>query len=266
MAERNRLLVAEQEARETAESALEARDVFLSTAAHELRTPVTILKASSEILLRRITRGEVDWRQLEPLLNIIHQSAKRMAQVTDNLVEVSRIQMGLLSVPSNRVDLTELVEHAIQRARHQFGGEHYFVFERPSRAVLTRGDRERLDEVMANVLENSIKYSPSTTDIVVETRSGSNGEVMLTVCDGGIGFPSASAEAIFEPFGRGLNVVSSHLPGMGLGLYISKKIVESHGGRISAEGPGEGLGTKISVWLPAWTKDVPGNGLQEEYG
>jgi signal transduction histidine kinase len=110
-------------------------------------------------------------------------------------------------------------------------------------------DANRLEQVITNLLENAAKYSPYGGSIEVELSSASDG-VTLVVRDYGIGFPSAAVERIFEPFGRAGNAMERNIPGLGLGLYISRQIVERHGGRLWAESLGEGRGTTFGVWLP----------------
>jgi signal transduction histidine kinase len=110
-------------------------------------------------------------------------------------------------------------------------------------------DPHRLEQVLTNLLENAVKYSPSGGDVEV-TLSADDKGILVCVSDNGIGLPTAAADTIFEPFGRASNAQRQQLPGMGLGLYIARQIVEQHGGRIWADSAGEGLGTQVRVWLP----------------
>jgi signal transduction histidine kinase len=111
------------------------------------------------------------------------------------------------------------------------------------------GDRDRLEHVLVNLLDNAVKYMPGGGDILV-TLEPADGGALVTVQDQGIGLPPGTAESIFEPFGRAPNAAERHLPGMGLGLSICRSIVERHGGRIWAASEGEDRGTTLSVWLP----------------
>jgi signal transduction histidine kinase len=108
-------------------------------------------------------------------------------------------------------------------------------------------DASRLEQVLANLLDNAVKYSPEGGAIEVILRSEGDG-ILIQVRDEGIGLPPGAAESIFEPFGRATN--TRDIPGMGLGLSICRSIVEQHGGRIWAESRGEGCGATINVWLP----------------
>jgi signal transduction histidine kinase len=112
------------------------------------------------------------------------------------------------------------------------------------------GDAKRLEQVLGNLLNNALKYSPAGGEITVRLDGTPNDGVLLMIRDAGIGVPEGSAATIFEPFGRAANVAAAHLPGMGLGLYICREIVGAHGGRIWAESPGVGQGTSLFVSLP----------------
>src|SRR6185295_5856722 len=111
------------------------------------------------------------------------------------------------------------------------------------------GDADRLEQVVSNLLENAIKYSPDGGPVRVELGQ-QNAEIVLAVRDEGIGLPGDTTETIFRPFGRAPNAAQRNLPGMGLGLYICRNIVERHGGRIVARSAGEGLGTTVEITLP----------------
>ena len=113
-----------------------------------------------------------------------------------------------------------------------------------------RGDAGRLEQVLDNLLSNALKYSPDGGDVLLQLRRASHG-VLLAVRDKGIGLPAGEEERIFEPFRRGSNAVVRKLPGIGLGLHISRQIAEAHGGTLRAESQGAGSGTTLTLWLPA---------------
>nr|MBA3336725.1 ATP-binding protein [Chloroflexia bacterium] len=122
-----------------------------------------------------------------------------------------------------------------------------------------QGDADRLEQVLTNLCDNALKYSPDGGEVCL-TLEAADGGFLLTVSDQGIGLPAGGEEAIFEPFGRAANAAKHSLPGLGLGLYICRDIVERHGGRIWAESPGEGQGTTMRLWLPCGDQ----NGDDEE--
>lgn len=124
-----------------------------------------------------------------------------------------------------------------------------FGLDAPDASVPLMGDAARLEQVLTNLLDNAVKYSPGAGDVTVAIAV-SGAEVHLSVRDEGIGLAAGSTERIFAPFDRATNAAERQLPGLGLGLHICRSIVERHGGRIRAESQGEGLGTTIHVWLP----------------
>jgi signal transduction histidine kinase len=128
--------------------------------------------------------------------------------------------------------------------------------EVPTEPCVILADADRLEQVITNLLENAAKYSPQGGSIEVELVADHDG-VSLVVRDYGIGFPASAAERIFEPFGRASNAAERNIPGLGLGLYISRQIVERHGGRLWAQSLGEGRGTTFQVWLPRGEPSQP---------
>jgi signal transduction histidine kinase len=247
--ERARLYEAERTARAEAEEAVRARDQFLSIAAHELKTPVTALKGSAQLLLRRHARGLLDADRLTRTLAILEISADRLAQLTDDLLDVSRIRTGHLPLDPHATDLVALVREAMRRASEQLGARQRLIFEARDPIEPVWADAGRIEQVLTNVLDNAMKYSPGDGTVAVTVRAESEG-VVTEVRDNGIGLPPGAAETIFTPFGRAANAVVGSLPGMGLGLYICRNILERHGGWIRAESDGEGCGTTVSFWLP----------------
>jgi signal transduction histidine kinase len=247
--ERARLYEAERTARAEAEEAVRARDQFLSIAAHELKTPVTALKGSAQLLLRRHARGLLDADRLARTLTILEISADRLAQLTDDLLDVSRLRTGQLPLDPHATDLVALVRAAMTRASEQLGARQRLILEVRDPIGPVWADAGRIEQVLTNLLDNAMKYSPGDGAVTVTVRAEGEG-VMAAVQDDGIGLPPGAAETIFTPFGRAANAVAGSLPGMGLGLYICRNILERHGGWIRAESDGEGQGTTVSFWLP----------------
>jgi signal transduction histidine kinase len=248
--ERARLYEAERAARAEAEEAVRARDQFLSIAAHELKTPVTALKGTAQLLLRRHARGMLDTDRLTRALGILEVSADRLAQLTDDLLDVSRIRTGQLPLNPHETDLIALIREAMRRASEQLGARQRLILEARDPLAPVWADAGRIEQVLTNLLDNAMKYSPDDGTVAVTVRAEGEG-VVTEVRDNGIGLPPGAAETIFTPFGRAANAVVGSLPGMGLGLYICRNILERHGGWIRAESDGEGCGTAVSFWLPS---------------
>ena len=249
-AEEDRLhLAREQAARAEAEEALRARDRFLSIAAHELHNPVTVLKGAAALLAQPGDGKAAAADRQNRLLHHIATAADRLALLTEDLLDVSRIQLGQLPLRPQAVDLRELADEIVARYRDQFGDSHRLEVESESGSYSVLADPARLEQVLGNLLDNAIKYSPDGGNVLV-TLAPREGGVLLQVRDQGIGLPPAGADSVFEPFGRAANAEQHHLPGLGLGLHICRGIIERHGGRIWAESAGEGQGATLAAWLP----------------
>ena len=246
-----RCAVAVDNARLYADSqqAIRARDEFLSIASHELRTPLTGIKGYAQILLRAQARGQLDDDRLHRSLATIDDAADRLAALVDDLLDVSRIRTGHLPLRLATVDLVATLRDVTERYRDHLDHEHPLAMELPDRPVYVDVDVDRLEQVVTNLLSNAVKYSP-TGGVVRLALVGGDGGALVQVSDSGIGLPPGSLEAIFQPFGRAANATRRSLPGMGLGLYICRTLVERHGGRIWATSGGENSGTTFGFWLP----------------
>lgn len=146
------------------------------------------------------------------------------------------------------MDLAALVRSVAARYA-EASGDSRVVCTAPAGATVIRGDAGRLEQVLDNMLSNAVKYSPDGGAVLLELRADDSG-VVVVVQDSGIGLPAGEEERIFEPFRRAPNAVASGLPGMGLGLHISRQIAEAHGGSLMAQSGGEGAGTTLTLWLP----------------
>jgi PAS domain S-box-containing protein len=232
-----------------AQAAIRSRDEFLSIASHELRTPVTGIKGYAQLLLRAHERNRLEGSRLTRSLQAIDEATDRLTTLTRDLLDVSRMRLGQLPLRLQAIDLSEQVRHAAYRFNDRLSPSHELTVDIWAPIPPIQGDADRLEQVLANLLENAIKYSPDGGPIRIELgRAGD--EIVLAVRDEGIGLPGDAADAIFRPFGRAMNATQRNLPGMGLGLYICRNIVERHGGRIVARSSGEGYGTTIEITLP----------------
>lgn len=230
-----------------AQDAIRRRDQFLSIAAHELRNPVMVLKGAADLLRRAPADASVALVRQERLLQQIAKAADRLGALTDDLLDISRIQLGQLPLRAERIDLTIFVRDFATRYREQLDNQHHLAIEVPAAPCFVMVDTGRLEQVLINLLDNAAKYSPDGGLIELAVRP-EDGSVLVQVRDEGIGLPPGAEEAIFEPFGRASN--TSGIPGMGLGLFICRNIVERHGGQIWTESAGEGRGATMSLRLP----------------
>jgi signal transduction histidine kinase len=232
---------------QAAQEALRVRDQFLSIASHELRTPITAIRATAQLLQRSRTRHTLDAARLERFLRTFDEESQRLGALAEELLDISRLQTGHFELHRSPVDLSVLVRRSVQRAR-SLSAHHRLQVDVPRELVII-ADAGRLEQVLENLLANAIKYSPDGGRVEVKAEHEA-GRVHLTVRDSGIGLPEGSAAGVFEPFGRAPNAAARQIEGLGLGLYLSRSILERHGGRIWAESPGEGQGSAFSFCLP----------------
>lgn len=233
----------------TAQEAIQTRDRFLSIAAHELRTPVAGIKGRVEMLLSMDADGNLGHAELLYSLRRLRAASDRLASLTTDLLDVSRMQVGRFTYRRRRLSFRTLVRRVCSQFRETAQLGKRLVVHLPLDPCLITGDTERLEQVLINVLDNARKYSPDGGAIHVSLDTG-NGIGILTVRDFGIGLPPEAAETIFEPFGRASNVEDRQIPGMGLGLYICRRIVDEHGGTITALNPEDHHGAIVRVELP----------------
>lgn len=227
------------------------KDEFVSTASHELRTPVTTIKAIADLLLRGIARdGAVTTEDLARRLEMIRGEADRLALLANDLLDATRLGSGKLSVHPQVCDLAEIVREVVERRRAmQAGSGARVIALQPAAAPLPVAvDRARMEQVLANLLDNAIKYSPDGGEVVVALTADVD-RARLTVSDRGIGIPEADLPNLFTPFYRGSNASTRNFGGLGLGLYVSRALVEAHGGEIAVEA-NQPRGTSVSILLP----------------
>lgn len=229
----------------TAERQLdEMKSQLLSTVSHELRTPLASIKGFATTLLR----DDVQWEPAaqREFLQIIDQESDRLGELIANLLEMSRIDAGALRIDRSWITLQETVEEAVTEMRLR-SEAHQFTLDLPANLPRVCADTRRIRQVLHNLLENAIKYSPSG-EIRVSARSGAN-EIIVSVSDQGEGIPPDQLSRVFERFYRIGSPATRRAGGTGLGLSICKGIVEAHGGRIWAEST-LGKGSTFHFSLP----------------
>jgi PAS domain S-box-containing protein len=244
--ERERALLIEQEARAAAEEALRARDRFLSIASHELKTPAASLRLTVDSLIRTHASGRLDAERLTAGLRRIDTATERMGLLVAELLDVARLQSGTRSIQPAPIDLASVVREVADRfAGVEEGGDRLRMTTSGDTTLL--GDISLLDQVVTNLIDNAVKYSPPQAPVEITIAGGQDG-VTLAVADHGVGIDDQAAARLFEAFGRGSNV--EHIPGLGLGLHIAREIIDRHHGSISADPRANGSGTELRVWLP----------------
>ncbi|HET6380843.1 MAG TPA: PAS domain-containing sensor histidine kinase [candidate division Zixibacteria bacterium] len=243
--ERERMLHAEERAREAAHQALRARERFLSIASHELRTPIATVQLAVEAMARAHALGTLDDERLSRSLTRLANASRRLTTLVNELLDVARLESERMSFQLRTIDVGDVVAEVVERFQDADQGDR-LRYRRLSPAV-ARVDPLRIDQVVTNLVENALKYSPSSAPVDVEC-GGDEAGATIRVTDQGIGLDEAADRWLFEPFGRGENAGTAE--GIGLGLYISRQIVDAHGGRLQATSPGLGRGSTFEVWLP----------------
>jgi signal transduction histidine kinase len=219
------------------------KDEFLAVVSHELKTPVTSIKGYAQLLGRRAVREHLQASTISSL-GVIERQANRMQQLIESLLDLSRWDLGKLKFEPQQINMSELVRHTADLAG-MTSESRSIDLRLPTLPVWIRGDEQRMEQVVTNLLLNAIRYSPGGETITVSLQE--DDDVRLIVRDRGIGIPPEARLRIFERFYRGPGMTS--LTGLGIGLYISKNIVEQHGGRITVESE-VGAGSTFVVTLP----------------
>lgn len=209
----------------------EQRSTFISVISHELQTPIAIIKGYASTLAR--SDAVLDPEALRIRLRAIEEEADRLNKLVGNLLYASRIQAGGLQMDITPLDLAPLIERVAERLRVK-NSEATITLDLPAHLPTVMADRERIEEVLQNLLDNAIKYSPGKAQISVTCRAMGD-EVIVSISDMGMGIPLREQSEIFERFHRAGSGAGGVIQGAGLGLYICRAIVEAHGGRIWVE-------------------------------
>jgi PAS domain S-box-containing protein len=223
--------------------ALQGRDEFLSIASHELKTPVTSLKLQLQMGLR----GDLDADKIRKIFQTANRQVDRLTALVEDLLDVSRIRSGKLGLDLAPFCLPQLVQEVIERFEQQFrlaGMEVSYACSAPATTI--NGDQFRLDQVITNIFTNAIKYAPHNgLEVKLYTEDSC---ACIEVRDYGEGVANEQQELIFDRFERA--GIQNNLGGLGLGLYISRMIVNAHGGHIGViSQPGEGATFKVKLPL-----------------
>jgi len=231
------------------ESEIQLKDIFVSRASHELKTPITTIRGQTQLILRRLTKSQStapELRSLHPHLEKIDTQTHRLHALIDDLLDMNSLNSGRSSLRLARCDLGSLCLEIVEDQRTL--SDRDIELDLPSDPVLLQADCQRLTQVIVNLITNAAKYSPENTVLhVCLTQEPSH--VILTVHNDGPAIPQEHQTRIFEPFYRTPEAEHSSVRGWGLGLSISKEIVVRHEGQIWVESS-EGKGTSFFVQLP----------------
>jgi two-component system, OmpR family, phosphate regulon sensor histidine kinase PhoR len=228
------------------------REDFLSTAAHELKTPIATIKGYAQLL----QMWDASSRPLreQAALEAVTRQCGRMARLIQELLDMSRLKLDKLPLRRQRVDLAQVARDVATRVSVFAGGHAIAVTGSPGQWV--EADPDRLDAVVTNLVDNAVRFSPEEAEVRVEVDSQGD-QCVVSIYDRGLGIPADTRDHVFEPFYQGHSGANQHRSGIGIGLYLSREVVERHGGHMWFESE-EGRGSTFHFSLPrALTRPLP---------
>jgi PAS domain S-box-containing protein len=241
-----RLLEHESRARASAEESNRMKDEFLATVSHELRTPLTSIMGWSQML----RGGKLDERTSALALETIERNARAQSQIIEDILDVSRIITGKLNIDVKPVELTNIIEEAVNAARPAANAKNIqieTIFDTPQGFV--RGDANRLQQVVWNLLSNAVKFTNHGGRVQIRLQHSAT-DVLISLKDTGQGISPDFLPHVFERFRQADSTTTRQHGGLGLGLAIVRHLVELHGGTVRAESEGQGFGATFTVMLP----------------
>jgi signal transduction histidine kinase len=224
-----------------------AKDNAMATLGHEIRNPLAALHTAQEVLRRTAD----DPKRVVWASELIGRQVQQMTRMADDLVDLSGVMRGEFQIDSGSVDLRAVLAQALEQSGPLIAKKgHRLHIDLGTEPVEVLGDATRLVQVFANLLNNASKYTDPGGDVTLALRIAAARKVAVTVHDNGIGMQPGSITDLFEPFVQAPGAASNAEGGLGLGLAIVKKIVERHGGTVSATSAGLGEGSAVTVLLP----------------
>ena len=227
-------LIQKEKDKKAIEDLMEKKDEFMNVASHELKTPITTLKAYLQVLQRMMPSTAQS--SAGDFINKANKQIKKLTDLVDDLLDVNKIQAGKMIYQFSDIDLATFITEIVEQTQ-MTTSTHRIVLQNNSKVIIN-GERNRLEQVLSNFLSNAVKYSPNATEVVVNSEL-MNGEVKVSVRDYGIGIPANEQEYVFDRFYR-VKQSSRKFNGLGLGLFISAEIIKKHGGEIGVESNSSG--------------------------
>ena len=257
--EREDLLAKALAEREAAEKANRARDMLLAVVSHELRSPLNAVRLWASLLL-----ADPSPAQVERSARQIEASVTSQSRLINDLIDISRISSGKLELHRERVAFDSLVSATVEALQASAAQNRItLTFVCHAQGVIVSADRERIAQVLRNLVENAIKFTPKDGRILVELLLD-GGECELRVSDTGVGIPAEHLPRIFDRFWQADGRDTRVHGGLGLGLSIVKHVVERHGGRVEAASEGADRGARFSVWLPVLSSELGRRGPAQQ--
>jgi signal transduction histidine kinase len=235
------------------EQAVKARDEFLAMLAHELRNPLAPMR-NALYLMRTM---QIDEPAVVKSAAIIDRQVTHMVRMVDDLMDVARLERGKVVLQKARADLNHVASAAIESCLPGAQGRGQRISVRfGADALPVDADTVRVEQIVCNLVNNAIKFSPPAAEIVVETGAA-EGAAFVAVADQGIGFDPEAGGRLFDPFVQVSATVERSTGGLGMGLTIVRRLVELHGGSVSGESAGPGRGSRFVVRIPLATGEAP---------
>jgi len=237
------------------EEKLRIKTDLINLASHEIRHPLTLIMGFSEVL--REYRDRLDAEESREIIEKLGKAADRLRRSVVNMMEISRLESGKLPVDLEEVDVGQLLEGLVEELRAR-GTDHVLELDIAEGARRMLADRDKLEIVLFNLMDNAVKYSPSGTRVEIFARKEGR-EFLLGVRDQGPGISEENLNLIFEPFRKGEGMERGTIKGMGLGLYLVRRLVEALGGRIEVHSE-HGKGSTFVVRIPQSEEGMSGLG------
>lgn len=244
--ERSQLLAQENAARLEAEASNRAKDHFLAMLSHELRNPLNTIVGWSQLL----RRGNLDATQIKRALEVLENSARLQNQLIDDLLDTSRIRVGVLNINKTPLSLSTILQSSIEVVRPTAEAKRVTLTAQLGPLIGQMvGDQDRLGQVFWNLLTNAVKFTPAGGRVEITLEQVAR-QAKLEIRDNGVGIDPEFLPYVFDRFRQADSQITREYGGLGLGLTIVRHLIELHGGTVSAESAGQGLGTTITVYLP----------------
>jgi signal transduction histidine kinase len=250
--ERVQLLRREQAARVEAERANRLKDEFLATLSHELRTPLNAIMGWAHVL----GQSAHDRDTVHRAAAVIRQNATSQSQLIDDILDVSRIVGGKLQLDTHLIAMNMVIDDAIDSLMPAASAKGIQVLRSLDREINVIGDRDRLQQIVWNLVSNALKFTPKGGRVEVSLIDD-NGDAQVSVSDSGIGISAEFLPFVFDRFRQADSSMSRRHSGLGLGMAIVRHLVELHGGTVSVESGGEGQGTTFRIRMPRHLGEAP---------
>jgi signal transduction histidine kinase len=223
---------------------------FLSIAAHQLRTPLTAIKGYASLILEG-SFGAVS-SELKAPLETIFVSSTRMVETVADFLNVSKIEQGKMEYRMQRASLSELVQHVVKELEVTMKGKGLVLIykDESQNGCMVTMDAGKVEHVISNIIDNSIKYTPQGSINVTLTCDEAAHVARVTIHDTGAGIPKEALGTLFDKFVRARNAKDINVTGSGLGLYVAREMMKAHGGTVTADSEGEGKGSTFVITLP----------------